>query len=123
MAGVVNRARKAGDGMVMRVVNLDATEYRRKRERVHVKSLTGEVSQLCFIKLEHGEATDHAHENEQIGYIVRGEVEITVDGRRTVLRPGDGYVIPANMRHGFRVVSVEPVEYLEVFSPPKEGNR
>ena len=109
--------------MITRLVNLDAMEYRTKRERVHIKSLTGEVSQLCLIKLEHGEETDHAHENEQIGYITRGEVEITVEGRRKVLRPGDGYVIPANVRHGFRVVSKEPVEYIEVFSPPKEDNR
>jgi quercetin dioxygenase-like cupin family protein len=98
-------------------------EYRTKRERVHIKSLTGEVSQLCFIKLEHGEVTDHTHENEQIGYVLRGEIEITVEGLCAVLRPGDGYIIPANVRHGFRVVSLEPVEYVEVFSPPKASNR
>ncbi len=104
-------------------VNVDELEYRRKRDRVHVKSLTGVVSQLCFIRLEPGAETNHAHENEQIGFVLRGRVEVTVDGHRKVLRAGDGYLIPGGVRHGFRVVSRRPVEYVEVFSPPKERNR
>ncbi len=107
----------------MYFVNIGATPYRRKRERVLVKSLTGTASQLCFIKLEPGAETDHVHDSEQIGFVVRGEVEVAVGGERRVLRPGDGYVIPGNVRHGFRVVSSEPVEYVEVFSPPKDDNR
>jgi mannose-6-phosphate isomerase-like protein (cupin superfamily) len=74
----------------MYFVNVDELEYRQKRDRVYVKSLTGTV---------------------------------TVAGHRKVLGAGDGYVIPGNVRHGFRVVSAEPAEYIEVFSPPKDSNR
>lgn len=125
IGAVVDPAAGSGDGTGegLRLVDVDAMPYRCKRERVHVKSLTGAVSQLCFIKLEPGAATDHAHPEEQIGYVLRGAVEVTVDGSGTVLGPGDGYVIPAGVRHGFRVVSAEPVEYIEVFAPPKESNR
>lgn len=58
-----------------------------------------------------------------MGYILAGQVEITIDGNKKVLGPGDAYYIPSNVRHGFSVFSDEGVEYLETFSPPKEENR
>lgn len=67
-------------------------------------------------------ATEHAHANEQIGYIVSGEAEVTIDGSTRTLRRGDGYVIPPNIRHGFTVTSDEPLEYVEIFCPPKPDN-
>ena len=51
------------------------------------------------------------------------EVEITIDGHTKVLGPGDAYYIPSNVQHGFCVSQAEGVEYLEIFSPPKEENR
>lgn len=37
-------------------------------------------------------------------------------------RAGAAYHIPSNVRHGFSVEIEEPVEYIEVFSPPEPGN-
>jgi mannose-6-phosphate isomerase-like protein (cupin superfamily) len=67
--------------------------------------------------------TDPGLDPTQLDIDFRGEVEITVDSSRTVLRLGDGYVIPAQARHRFRVLSADGFEYVEVFLPPKEGNR
>ena len=97
--------------------------YKKKRDRVFIKSITGEKSQLTFIRLEPGEVTDHQHHQEQMGYILAGEVEVTIDGHGKVLGRGDAYYIPSNIQHGFRVTAPEGVEYLEIFSPPKEENR
>ena len=90
--------------------------YKKKRDCVFIKSITGENAQLTFIRLEPGEMTSHHHPHEQMGYILSGQVELTVDGNIKVLGPG-------NVQHGFSVTTVEGVEYIEIFSPPKEENR
>ena len=97
--------------------------YKKKRDCVFIKSITGENAQLTFIQLEPGEMTSHHHPHEQMRYILSGQVELTVDGNTKVLGPGDAYYIPGNVQHGFSVTTVEGVEYIEIFSPPKEENR
>ncbi len=101
---------------------IDGSEYHTKRPGVSVKALTGQAAQLCFVRLAPGTTTDHAHENEQIGYIVSGEVEITVGETTRVLHRGDGFAIPPHVRHAFTVISGEPLEYIEVFCPPRQEN-
>jgi quercetin dioxygenase-like cupin family protein len=103
--------------------NIPSMAYQKKRDRVFIKSVTGEKSQLCFMRLEPGEVTDHHHPQEQIGYILAGQVEITIDGQKKNLGPGDAYYIPGNIQHGFSVLTDETVEYLEIFSPPKAENK
>jgi quercetin dioxygenase-like cupin family protein len=103
--------------------NVPSMTYKKKRDRVFIKSITGQKLQLTFMRLEPGEITNHRHRQEQMGYIVSGEVEVTIDGHTRVLGPGDAYAIPGDVQHGFRVTHAEGVEYLEVFSPPKEENQ
>lgn len=101
--------------------DFNQTEFKEKRERVSIKSITGEKSQLCIMRLIPGEKTGHSHPQEQIGYVLSGQVEIFVEDEKKTLGPGEGYYIPSNVRHGFTVKN-EPVEYLEIFCPPKEEN-
>ena len=75
------------------------------------------------MRLEPGEVTNHCHHQEQMGYILSGGVEITIDGHTKVLGPSNAYYIPSNVQHRFSVIDAEGVEYLEIFSPPKEENR
>ena len=106
----------------MSFFHIASIPYQKKRERVFIKSITGERLQFTFIRLEAGESTHHRHPEEQMGYILSGHVEVTIDEQTHVLGPGEAYHIPANVPHGFRVTEAEGVEYLEVFSPPKEEN-
>jgi quercetin dioxygenase-like cupin family protein len=101
--------------------DLNSQSFRKKRDKVYIKSITGVNSQLCIIRLESGEKTEHSHNNEQIGYILSGEVVITIAGIKRELRSGEGYFIPGNILHSFEVLG-ESVEYIEFFSPPKEDN-
>lgn len=63
----------------------------------------------------------HSHPNDQVGYVVSGEVEITIDGVATVCKPGDSYAIPGGVEHS----AVFPVEsiVIDCFSPPREDYR
>ncbi len=104
-------------------VHIPSLSYHQKRERVYIKSLTGEQAQLTFVRLLPGETTFHQHPSEQLGYVLAGQMEVTVGEKAQTLGPGDAYCIPGGVPHGFRVPAGAPVEYLEVFSPPKEENR
>ena len=78
---------------------------------------------MTIIKLDPGVTTSHSHINEQIGYILSGKVELTINNEKRVLEKGYSYYIPSNAGHGFKVLENKPLEYLEIFTPPKEENR
>ena len=101
--------------------NLSSHDLKQKREGVFFKSITGEKIQMAYIRLEKGQVTNHSHINEQMGYIISGKVELTIGDEKKILGPSDAYHIPSNIQHGFRVLSDEDLEYIEIFSPPKES--
>lgn len=94
----------------------------KKRKGVYGKVITGKNAQLAWCILESGQATDHVHNHEQIGYILSGKLKVTIKRETKVLCAGDAYCIPARARHGFTVLGDKNAEYLEVFSPPKKEN-
>jgi unsaturated pyranuronate lyase len=103
--------------------DLKSTQYKVKRKGVQVKAISGERCQLLQIKLEPGFESDHSHPEEQIGLVLSGAVQITIEKETKTCCEGDAYHIPAGIRHSFKVVSIEPAEILDIFSPPKEENR
>ena len=97
-------------------------KFIRKREGVYVKLINGEKAQLLLIKLEPGVETNHVHPEEQLGYIISGFAELTIDDNTKICGPGTAYAIPADKPHGFKVSGNKPLTYIEVFSPPKQEN-
>jgi quercetin dioxygenase-like cupin family protein len=61
---------------------------------------------------------EHAHIQEQFGYVIRGALELTVSGQTFVVGAGDSYVIPPNAPHGFRAQG--QTEAIDVFSPLRD---
>lgn len=102
--------------------NLPSIDFRKKREGTFFKIITGDKSQMAYILLEPGVTTDHSHENEQMGYILSGEVELTIGEEKKICRSGDAYLVPSGVRHGFHVVGDKNLEYIEIFTPPKKEN-
>jgi quercetin dioxygenase-like cupin family protein len=47
----------------------------------------------------------HLHPWEEIYVVLSGEVEVSIDGKAELLRPGGVAHVPANTRHGYRNVS------------------
>jgi quercetin dioxygenase-like cupin family protein len=60
----------------------------------------------------------HAHPHEQVGYLVEGQVEMTIDGEKNILDKGDSYYAPSNVPHG--VYTLKPSIIIDTFSPPRE---
>jgi len=110
-------------GSAGHIVDVTTIPWRQKREGVAIKTITGERCQMGFTRLDPGFSSDHAHDEEQMGLVLAGEVELGIGDEKRLCGPGVAYHIPAGMPHSFRVVSDTYAEILDIFSPPKEENR
>lgn len=58
---------------------------------------------------------EHSHENEQIGYLVSGQIKLFINDTARVINPGDSWNVPSNIKH--RAEILENAVALEVFCP------
>lgn len=56
---------------------------------------------------------EHTHGVDKIDAVLSGAFELVVEGRRTVLGPGDWIAVPRGVRHAATVVGDEPVVSLD----------
>ena len=83
---------------------------------------TTDQCMLIEVTLDEGAVVPmHSHPNEQVGYVVRGQIEMTIDGAVRVCGPGDSYAIPGGVEHMGRAASDCVV--IDCFTPPREDYR
>ena len=83
------------------------------------RPVIGERMLVNFVHYEpNTEAPVHAHEEEQVTFVVRGEFEFDLDGDVRMLRPGMAVHVPSGVPHGARTLGA-PCEEVDVFSPPR----
>lgn len=86
---------------------------------ISMQSLTGEKLMLNMVTIEpEAVVPEHSHTNEQAGYVVRGELILTIASETRTLTPGDCYVAPANVPHG-ATSGADGCDVLDVFCPPR----
>ena len=79
----------------------------------------GENSTLGLVLLEQGSSVPpHQHPQEQITYILEGDLQMVIGGKDCLLQAGAYYVIPSNVVHS--AVAVTAVKLIDVFSPVRE---
>jgi len=59
-----------------------------------------------------------AHEGEEGGIVLSGRLEVTVDGERRILGPGDAYYFSSRRPHRFRCIGPVPCEVVSACTPP-----
>lgn len=57
----------------------------------------------------------HSHPHSQVSYVVSGEFEVSIDGVKTRLGPGDSFYIEPNLDHG--AICRKAGVLIDVFSP------
>jgi quercetin dioxygenase-like cupin family protein len=85
------------------------------------RQILGHGPDLMMVRVEFDAgavAAMHHHPHRQVAYIVAGRFEVTVDGERTELGPGDCFFVAANRVHG--VVACEAGTVIDVFTPARE---
>lgn len=92
-------------------------------EGIHRRTMgTTDEAMLCQFTLEAGSIVPrHNHMNDQVGYIVSGEIEITIGDETRNLKAGDSYAIPGGIYHSAKVL--QDTQTIDVFSPPREDYR
>jgi unsaturated pyranuronate lyase len=80
----------------------------------------GDKVMANFVTFEpNTEAPVHWHDEEQITYVIDGELEFEVAGEVRTLRRGDAVVIPPGVPHGARTHDEGCLE-VDVFHPPRQ---
>ncbi|WP_298275353.1 cupin domain-containing protein [Ferroplasma sp.] len=58
---------------------------------------------------------EHSHENEQVTWIMKGRLRLTVDGKDIDVGAGEVLIIPSNTKHS--AVALEDTLDIDIFSP------
>src|SRR5438445_11360562 len=83
------------------------------------RAIEGERTTCAVVDLEPDLLVpEHRHENEQVGFVLRGVVTMTIDGASRELNVGDTYVIPSNVLHSAQTAG-EGATVVDVFVPTR----
>ena len=62
--------------------------------------LQGENHQLVFFEMEpSAQVPEHSHDYAQWGIMIKGKMELVIEGKPRICEKGDEYVIPAKAKH------------------------
>jgi quercetin dioxygenase-like cupin family protein len=106
----------SGEG---RYVDLDAVSPVAFVEGLEFRPVVGERMMVNFVQYEpNTEAPRHAHEEEQVTFVIDGEFEFDLDGDVRVMRRGMAVHVPPGVPHAARTLDGTCFE-VDVFSPPR----
>jgi len=87
---------------------------------VRLRLTWGERLMMSFVSLQPNSVVgNHRHPHEQMGTVLKGEVEMVIGGKARVVREGEAYLVPSNVEHSARSFD-KPALALDIFSPPRE---
>jgi quercetin dioxygenase-like cupin family protein len=90
---------------------------------IRMNVMVGGRMMANWVRIEPGASVPtHAHEHEQIGLVLEGEILMTIGDETRSLVPGHAYTIPGNLPHA-AVAGPQGCLVLDIFSPPREDDR
>jgi quercetin dioxygenase-like cupin family protein len=93
------------------------------RPGVRGQTIKGEKASISYFEMEPGtESPRHDHDNEQINYVLEGEVEFLSGDEAVTLRAGEVVVFAPYESHLVRNVGVGIARHIGVLSPPRHGD-
>jgi quercetin dioxygenase-like cupin family protein len=107
----------------MAFFDVSEIKSRRLAPGVEIKVVPGEKMMMVFFFVEPGGIIpEHSHPHEQMGIVLEGEVQLSINGEKRIAREGDAYHVPSGVLHSGSV-SGSRVRVLDVFVPPREDYR
>lgn len=73
---------------------------------------------LHVVPPEGGSAGALSHEGEEVGFVIEGYIEITVDNERHLVGPGGSFFFHSELQHSYRNVGSTTARIVWVNSPP-----
>jgi quercetin dioxygenase-like cupin family protein len=100
----------------VRLHRWDEIALEKVTEMISRKIVTGEREMLAQIYLKRGALVPmHAHDSEQMTYILQGALRVVVGGEEITVREGEVLHIPSGVEH--QAEALEDTFELDVFSP------
>jgi quercetin dioxygenase-like cupin family protein len=117
MAGIEYKEVETMTNQFLKVAEVEAVEmvpgvWRR------TLSYGEQVMIVHFTLEERAVVPPHRHPQEQAGYVVEGELLMTIGGETHTLKAGQSYLALSNVEHSATVVKRAVV--IDMFSPPRE---
>ena len=79
----------------------------------------GDKSTFGYVELKKGSSVPlHHHINEQITYMIEGQLDMVIGGAACSLTTGMYHVIPSNMPHS--AIAITDCKVIDVFGPVRE---
>lgn len=60
----------------------------------------------------------HHHVHRQVSFVESGSFEVTIDGKKTILKQGDCFFVAPDLLHG--VVALEKGTLVDIFTPARK---
>ena len=84
---------------------------------VAARAVHGERLTLAVVDLApNAVVAEHKHENEQLGFVIRGSMTMRIGTEMLELQAGDTYAIPSDVEHG-AAAGPEGCSVTDVFAP------
>ena len=100
----------------VRLHRWDELALEKVTEMISRKVISGEREMLAQSYLKRGAIVPmHAHESEQLTYVLQGALKFLVNGEEIVVREGEVLHIPAHVDH--QAEALEDTFDLDVYSP------
>ena len=120
--GVYFASEQAPEGATLGVPSwndLDAIDPIELIPGLRFRPVAGERLLVNFASYEPGTTVpEHAHEEEQMTFVLEGEFEFTIAGETRTLTPGTVAHVPSFVPHAARTGETGCVQ-VDVFSPPR----
>lgn len=101
---------------------LDIKDQPKKQvfDGVTIQTIHGKKIMMSYVYLQpHSVVAEHSHSHEQMGMVIEGSFELTIDGETQVLHKGNTYLIPSHVKHSAKAFDKMAIA-LDIFSPPRE---
>jgi quercetin dioxygenase-like cupin family protein len=105
---------------VVRLHRWDELALEKVTEMISRKIITGDRQMMAQVYLKRGALVPiHAHESEQLTYVLQGALRFVVNREEVVVREGEVLHIPSGVPH--QAEALEDTFELDVFSPVRQN--
>lgn len=96
------------------------SDFQQVLDKIEMRTLAyGEKTLMSEFRLQKdAQLPRHSHPHEQIGYLVSGQLQLTIGSETCLLEPGDSWCIAGDIEH--EAVALQNSLAIEVFSPVRE---
>jgi quercetin dioxygenase-like cupin family protein len=103
----------------VRLHRWDEISLEKITEMVSQKIVAGDREMLAQIYLKRGALVPvHAHESEQMTYVLQGALKVVAGGEEIIVREGEVLHIPSGLPH--QAEALEDTFELDIFSPVRK---